>query len=202
MLQLVEKHCILFAAMSFQSVKKISIYEQLITLPDGLTGEIINGQLHTQPRPAAPHALASSRLGADLDGPFGRGRGGPGGWWIIDEPEIHFVLDIEVMAPDIAGWRREKMPSLPQGHKFEVVPDWICEIFSPSSKSMDREEKMPLYAQYGVPYAWLLDPKAHTLEVYRSMDGEWTPVGFFRDDDKVSAPPFEAVTVQLTELWT
>lgn len=187
--------------MSSRRAEKMSLYEHLLALPDGLTGEIVNGQLRTQPRPSGPHALASSRLGADLETPFGRGRGGPGGWWIIDEPEIHFVLDIEVMVPDIAGWRRERMPSLPQGHKFEVAPDWLCEIFSPSSKSTDREEKIPLYAHYGVAYAWLLDPTAHALEVYRSVDGEWAPVGFFRDDDKVSAPPFEAVTVHLAELW-
>ena len=187
--------------MSIQSAKSPSLYEQLVALPEGLTGEIINGQLRAQPRPAGPHALASSRLGADIEGPFGRGRGGPGGWWIIDEPEVHFLLDREVMVPDIAGWRRERMPTLPEGHKFEVVPDWICEVFSPSSKSSDREEKMPLYAHYGVGYAWLVDPKAQTLEAYRLVDGKWAPLGFFRDDDDVSVPPFDAITIHLVELW-
>jgi Uma2 family endonuclease len=124
-------------------LKKPSLYDQLTTLPGGLTGEIINGQLRAQPRPAWSHILAGSRLGADIEGPYGRGRGGRGGWWIIDEPEVHFVLASEITVPDIAGWRKERMPSPAKGHMIQVVPDWLCEIFSPSTKSIDREEKMP-----------------------------------------------------------
>jgi Uma2 family endonuclease len=187
--------------MSRWTAPKPSLYEQLVALPEGLIGEIINGQLRAQPRPSGPHALASSRLGADIEGPYGRGRGGPGGWWIIDEPEIHFVLDTEVVVPDIAGWLHARLPSLPQGHRFEVVPDWICEIFSPATKSGDREEKMPLYARYGVPFAWLVDPKAHTLEAYRLVEGHWTPLGVYRDDDTVRLAPFEAITLHLADLW-
>jgi Uma2 family endonuclease len=187
--------------MSPQSLKKVSLYDRLLALPAGLTGEIINGQLRTQPRPAWPHILAGSRLGADIESAYGRGRGGPGGWWIVDEPEIHFVLDSEVTVPDIAGWRRERMPAPPEGHKIQVVPDWVCEIFSPSSKSTDREEKMPLYAHHGVDFAWLVDPKTRTLEVYERIDAAWRPLGMFRDDDTVSAKPFDAITIHLTDLW-
>ncbi len=133
----------------------LSIYEQLEALPENLVGEIINGVLHAHPRPAGPHALAGSRLGADIEGPYSRGKDGPGGWWIIDEPEVHFARDSEVAVPDIAGWRKERMPRIPQDHRFEVVPDWICEILSPSSAKLDRTEKMPLYAKYGVAYVWL-----------------------------------------------
>ena len=93
-------------------------------------GEIINGVLHAHPRPAGPHALAGSRLGADIEGPYSRGKGGPGGWWIIDEPEVHFIRDTEVAVPDIAGWRKQRMPQVPEDHRFEIVPDWICEILS------------------------------------------------------------------------
>ena len=170
-----------------------------MALPDELTGEIINGQLRAQPRPAWPHSLAGSRLGADIEGPYGRGRGGPGGWWIIDEPEVHFVLDTEVLVPDIAGWRKECMPSPPEGHKIQVVPDWVCEIFSPSTKSI--EEKMPLYARCGVRFAWLVDPKTHTFEAYELVDTAWRPLGFFRDDDLVSVAPFDAIVIRLTDLW-
>lgn len=187
--------------MSRWTVSKPSLYDQLVGLPDGLTGEIINGQLRAHPRPSGPHALASSRLGADIEGPYSRGRGGPGGWWIIDEPEIHFVLDIEVVVPDIAGWLQVRLPSLPQGHRFEVIPDWVCEIFSPATKSSDREEKMPLYARYGVPFAWLVDPKAQTLEAYRLVEGNWMPLGLYRDDDAVCAAPFGAITLRLADLW-
>jgi len=187
--------------MSRWTAPKPSLYDQLVALPDGLTGEIINGQLRAQPRPSGPHALASSRLGADIEGPYGRGRGGPGGWWIIDAPEIHFVLDVEVVVPDIAGWLQVRLPSLPQGHRFEVIPDWVCEVFSPATKSSDREEKMPLYARYGASFAWLVDPKAHTLEAYRLVEGNWTPLGLYRDDDTVCAAPFEAITLRLADLW-
>lgn len=187
--------------MSPQIERKPSLYEQLVALPDGLTGEIINGQLRTQPRPAWPHSLAGSRLGADIEGPYGRGRGGPGGWWIIDEPEVHFILDTEITVPDIAGWRKARMPSPPEGHKIQIVPDWVCEIFSPSSKSTDREEKMPLYARYGVRFTWLVDPKTHTLETYELADAKWQPSGIFRDDDTVSVAPFDEIVIQLADLW-
>ena len=187
--------------MSSQPVRRPSLYEQLIGLPEGLTGEIIRGQLRTQPRPTWAHSLAGSRLGADIEGPYGRGRGGPGGWWIIDEPEVHFVLDTEVLVPDLAGWRRERMPSPPTGHKIPVVPDWICEIHSPSTKSTDREEKMPLYAHYGVRHAWLVDPAGHTLEVFELVDGTWKLLDAFRENQVVSAIPFQEVAIQLRDLW-
>ena len=187
--------------MSPHASRKPSLYQQLLALPEGLTGEIINGQLYTQPRPAWPHSLAGSRLGADIEGPYGRGRGGPGGWWIIDEPEIHLVLDTEVVVPDIAGWRRERLPAPLTGHKIPVAPDWVCEIFSPSTRSRDREEKMPLYARYGVRHAWLVDPKTRTLEAYEQMDGQWHKLGVFRDGDPVSVAPFDAITIHLADLW-
>jgi Uma2 family endonuclease len=187
--------------MSRQLAPIPSLCEQLESLPEGLTGEIINGQLRTQPRPAWPHSLAGSRLGADLEGPYGRGRGGPGGWWILDAPEVHFLLDVEVTVPDIAGWRKERMPDPPEGHKIQVVPDWVCEIFSASTKSTDREEKMPLYARHGVQFAWLVDPKAHTLEAYELADGQWRPLGLFRDEDQVSLAPFDAIVIHLADLW-
>jgi Uma2 family endonuclease len=187
--------------MKISPVHKPTLYEQLLQLPEGLIGEIFNGQLRTHPRPGWPHILASSRLGADLEGAYGRGRGGPGGWWILDEPEIHFELDTVVTVPDIAGWRRERLIDPPAGHKIELAPDWVCEIFSPSTKSIDREEKMPLYAARGVPYLWLVDPKAHTLEAYELKGGKWVLLQLFRDDDPVSARPFDSITIRLNELW-
>jgi len=184
-----------------QPAQHISLYDQLLSLPENLTGEIIDGQLHTQPRPAWPHALAGSRLNADIESAYGRGRGGPGGWWILYEPEIHFILDKEVTVPDIAGWRRERLPDPPAGHKIQVVPDWICEIFSPSTKSKDREVKMLLYARYKVAHAWLVDPHAQTLEASDLRGERWTVAGSFRDDDRVSVVPFDGITIALADLW-
>lgn len=184
-----------------QPALRPTLYEHLLSLPEGLVGEIINGQLYTQPRPTAAHAIAASRLGADLEPPFGRGRGGPGGWWIIDEPEIHFIRDTEVAVPDIGGWRRARMPEIPRDQRFEVTPDWICEILSPSTKSKDREVKMPLYARYGVAYAWIVDPIEKTLEAYALSDGRWKPIGEYRGDDQVSSTPFSEVSIALGEIW-
>ena len=178
-----------------------SLYEQLEALPEGLTGEILDGQLYAQPRPSGPHGLASSSLGYELLGPFQRGRGGPGGWWIIDEPELHFVQDAEVDVPDLAGWRRERMPLLPEGHRYTVVPDWVCEVLSPSSESRDRKVKMPIYARFGVAYTWLVDPLARTLEAYALDTGSWREIGRFAGSERVSVAPFDAVTINLAGLW-
>ena len=183
------------------AIVRPTLYQQLEALPQGLTGEILDGQLYTQPRPSGPHALAASLLGSELIGPFHRGRGGPGGWWIIDEPEVHFRPDIEVCVPDLGGWRRDRMPRIPQGHRFEVVPDWVCEILSNSTESKDRGIKMPLYASYGVTNAWLLDPRSRSLEVYVLEKGAWRQHGGYGERDQVSAPPFQAAVVDLSVLW-
>ncbi len=176
-------------------------YERLLALPENLIGEIIGGELYTQPRPAGPHASASSVLGMDIGSAYHRGRGGPGGWWIIDEPELHFVRDTEVLVPDIGGWRRERMPSIPQDHRFEVVPDWVCEVLSPGTQRKDRVIKMKVYARFGVAFLWLVDPNARILETYALADGQWTVTGLYQDQDEVSAAPFEAVTIALGDLW-
>jgi Uma2 family endonuclease len=183
-------------------IQNAGLYERLLALPENLVGEIIGGELHTQPRPAGPHALSASALGGELYGLFQKGRGGPGGWWIIDEPELHFVRDTEVLVPDIAGWRRERMPALPEDHRFEVVPDWVCEVLSPGTQQKDRITKMKVYARYGVAYLWLVDPLVRILETYALHDEQWTVTGLYQDQDDVSAAPFEAVTIALTDLWT
>ncbi len=112
------------------------------------------------------------------------------------------MRDTEVAVPDLAGWRRKRMPYLPEGHRFEVVPDWVCEILSPSTKRKDRETKMPLYAFYEVQYAWLIDPIEHVLEVYRLNVGTWVESGRFAGADQVIAPPFEAISLDLGAFWS
>jgi Uma2 family endonuclease len=178
-------------------------YDDLLKLPEHLVGEIIDGELIVSPRPASPHARASSIMGADLTGPFDRPPGGggsdPGGWWILDEPELHFGAD--VLVPDLAGWRRERMPVLPSVPAFELAPDWICEIVSPSTARVDRTRKMGVYARVEVPHLWLLDPLAHTLEVFRRHEGSWLLVSTHSEDDKVRAEPFAAVELQLSRWW-
>lgn len=185
-----------------QHAYKRTLYEQLEALPEGLTGEILNGQLHTQPRPAGPHARAETELSIDIGSAYGRGRGGPGGWWILVEPELHFVIDREVVVPDLAGWRKERMPRIPEGHRFEVVPDWVCEILSPSTASKDREVKMPIYAHYGVGCAWLVDPVGKTLEAYGLDNGDWRLLAEASGNDAIKAAPFDALELDLSNLWS
>jgi Uma2 family endonuclease len=184
-----------------QAIPHLTPYEQLLALPENQVGEIIGGQLYVQPRPAGPHAVAELSLGARISYPFRFGEGGPGGWWILVEPEIHFIRDTEVAVPDLAGWRRERMPAIPRDHRFEVVPDWVCEILSPSTAQKDRTLKLPLYARYGVAHAWLVDPLARTLEAFELRQGQWVLLGVIGEDDPVCFPPFAAVTFSLADLW-
>jgi len=174
-------------------------YEDLFALPANRVGEIVAGELHAHPRPSPRHAIASSSVGMEIGGPFQRGRGGPGGWWIIDEPELHLGADI--LVPDLAGWRRERLPTLPDTAWFELVPDWICEVLSPSTARLDRMQKMPLYAENGVAYCWLVDPISRTLEAFELADGKWLLLASFVDDAEVSVKPFDAVSFPLDALW-
>ena len=180
--------------MSAPANKVSSLYDAIEALPVGVTGELVNGQLYAHPRPSAKHGFSASNLGADLVNPFSRGRGGPGGWWIIDEPEVHLVLNEEVCVPDIVGWLRDRMPILPDDQRFTVAPDWICEVLSPSTESYDRKVKMPQYARYGVRYAWLIDPISKWLEAYVLEDGNWIALPVAWDSDKTARiPPFDAI---------
>ena len=184
-----------------EAILLLTPYEQLLALPENQVGEVIGGQLYTQPRPAGPHAMAEAAIVLRIGAPFRFGEGGPGGWWILPEPEIHFIRDTEVAVPDLAGWRRERMPTIPRDHRFEVVPDWVCEILSPSTQQKDRVLKLPLYARYGVAYAWLVDPLARTLEVFELNEGRWILLSAIREDEPVCFPPFTAVTFSLADLW-
>lgn len=176
-------------------------YEDILNLPEHLTGEIINGELYTQPRPTPAHARASSALGAKYVPPFDFGDNGPGGWIILDEPELHLGSKPHIIVPDLAGWRRERLPALPETAWFETAPDWVCEVISPSTAGKDRVKKMPVYAEFGVRHLWLVDPLAKTLEAYRLHDGQWLRIGAWADDDVARIEPFEAVELSLTTLW-
>jgi len=179
--------------------KHPATYEDLLKVPDHLVAEIIDGELYTSPRPAPRHAAASSGLGGALHGPFDRGRGGPGGWWILDEPALHRGRDIVV--PDIAGWRRERLPQLPEEAYFSIQPDWICEVVSPSTASLDRVKKLTIYARERVPHAWLVDPLGQTVEVLRLENARWTIVTTCAGSDVVRLEPFDAIELDLTLLW-
>jgi Uma2 family endonuclease len=174
-------------------------YEDLVAVPDIWVAEIVDGELHTSPRPAPRHARAGSSVGSLLGPPFDLGRGGPGGWQILYEPELHLGRDVVV--PDWAGWRRVRMPKLPETAYFPLAPDWICEILSPSTASLDRAKKLAIYAREGVRHAWLIDPDAGTLEVLRLESGRWAILGCYVGSDRVRAEPFAEVELEIQCLW-
>lgn len=183
--------------------KAKATYDDVLQAPPDKVAEILDGDLVLSPRPAPRHALASSEIGGSLVQPFGRpggrGRGGPGGWWILDEPELH--LGEDVIVPDLAGWRRERLPTLPEEAHFSLAPDWVCEVISPRSAGRDRVQKMRIYSREIVPNVWLVDPIGKTLEVYRLDEGRWILISTHADTDKVHAEPFDAVELTLHDWW-
>ena len=180
---------------------RYATYEDLLKVPDNLVAEIVDGELLTSPRPASPHAFTTGIIHQDI-GPFGRrpsGGGGPGGWWILFEPELH--LGRYILVPDLAGWRRERMPVLRDVPYFELAPDWVCEVLSTSTARLDRVRKKPIYAREGVSHVWLVDHITRTLEVYRLDGGKWIDVGAYGDSERIRAEPFAAVEMDMGQWW-
>ena len=186
--------------MSRRTPERPATYEDLLRVPPHLVAEIIDGELITSPRPTSRHAGAATSLGGFVINPFRHGQGGPGGWMILHEPELH--LGEDVLVPDLAGWRRERMPEMPDVPFFTLAPDWVCEVLSPSTSATDRARKLPIYARDGASHAWLIDPALRTLEVFR-REGErfWTLLATYVDASKVRAEPFDAIELDLALLW-
>jgi Uma2 family endonuclease len=174
-------------------------YDDILALPEHLVGEIVEGELFVSPRPASPHAFAVTVLISWLYRYFGGGGDGPAGWWFLVEPELH--LDDDVLVPDIAGWRRTRMPVLPSVSFFTLEPDWVCEAVSPKTTRIDRFRKLPRYAHHGVPYAWILDPLAYGVEIYRLEGERFSLIATHEGETTVYAEPFEAVGLDLATLW-
>ncbi len=180
--------------------KKLATYSDLLAVPDTLVAEIIAGELITSPRPSMRHARASSTLGMRVGGPFDQGTGGPGGWWIVDEPEIHLQGDI--LVPDLAGWRKDLVPHLPTKTAYcEITPQWVCEILSPSTARLDRIQKLPIYLREKVDFVWLIDPVLKTLEVFQRDENRWLLMNSYVGHDLIRAAPFDAVEIDLGALW-
>ena len=179
--------------------RRPATYADIEALPPHVVGEIVFGVLHARPRPTPRHGVAAGELNSEISGPFGRGRGGPGGWIFIPEPELH--LGTNVVVPDIAGWKRERLSPFPETAYIEVPPDWICEVLSPSTQKLDRTDKLAVYAEFKVGHCWYVDPAARTLEVLALVGGKWLLAATFKDSDPVCAPPFEAHTFPLDVLW-
>ena len=183
--------------MSTKPLKKGATYTDLYDVPEHFVAEIFDGELYASPRPALPHSHAASVLGAKLSGPFHRS--GPGGWVILDEPELHFGND--VLVPNLAGWRRERLPTVPAAAYLTLAPDWVCEVLSPSTEPLDRGAKLRIYARENVSHAWLVDPLRQSLEVLALETGKWIEVALHEGSARARVAPFDAIELDLGSLW-
>jgi len=182
-----------------EAAKKEGTYEDLYALPENMTGEIIDGELIATPRPSQKHIYTTSRLDKEIGPPYEIGRGGPGGWIILVEPEIGFGKNI--LVPDLAGWKRERF-SVDESHNWiAIAPDWACEVLSPSTARNDRMKKMRIYARHEVAFAWLIEPTLKMLEAYRLEGGRWLLLDIYAENDKVRIEPFQDIEIDLGGLW-
>jgi Uma2 family endonuclease len=175
-----------------------AIYNDLERLPENVVGEIIDGELHAHPRPSPRHALAASAIGGMIGNRYHWGSAS-GGWWILDEPELRFGDNVVV--PDIAGWRRQTMPELPESNQFKIRPDWVCEVLSASTVMLDRNRKLPLYVNEGVGHVWLVDPTLHVVEIYQPSISHTDPIMTIVGKVVLNAPPFEDTGIDLGQVF-
>jgi Uma2 family endonuclease len=185
--------------MATKPLKTGATYDDLARVPEHFVAEMFDGELYASPRPAFPHARAAAALAATLGGPFDFNRGGPGGWFLLIEPELHFGND--VLVPDLAGWRRERLPAIPNVAYIALAPDWICEVVSPSTECIDRGKKLRIYAREGVVNAWLVDPLRWSLEVLALESRNLEPIAQHQGNVSVRARPFDAIELELRALW-
>jgi Uma2 family endonuclease len=180
--------------------RRTATYADVLAAPPHLIAEIVDGEQVLSPRPAKPHTAAASALGEELGPPFKRGRGGPGGWIIVDEPELH--LGSHILVPDLGGWRRERMPAIVADEPyFSLAPDWVCEVISPRTETVDRVRKRRIYGEQGVSYLWFVDPIERLLEAFKAQDGNWLLIGSYEGTEKIRVEPFEAFELDLSILW-
>jgi Uma2 family endonuclease len=183
-----------------ESARRLATWEDLLTTPeDGRVWEVLNGQMEVQPRPLPRHNRTQARLSGKLSDPFDQGDGGPGGWWLLIEPEVRLAPH-EIVVPDLAGWRRQRLPQFPETRPIDVTPDWVCEVVSPDDRGRDRVRKSDLYLRTGVPHYWILDPEDRVLEAYEARSGVWLRLGAWGDGDLARIPPFDAIEIDVSSL--
>jgi Uma2 family endonuclease len=182
-----------------QTARRPATYEDLLAVPEHLVAEILFGELVTHPRPASPHVVTAAALLQVIGPPYQAGIGGPGGWVFAIEPELH--LGPHVAVPDLAGWRKARLPALPRTAWFGIAPDWVCECLSPSTERYDRGDKRLIYTEAGIPHAWYINAVLRMLEAYELRDGKWATLDVFLDNEEVRAPPFDAISFSASLLW-
>jgi Uma2 family endonuclease len=180
---------------------KPATLEDLDALPPGIVGEIIEGVLYTMTKPRMRHQRTTRMIGGRVGDPFDNGLGGPGGWWIVTEPGIELPNNTKEISPDVAGWRRERMPEMPVDEAIRVVPDWVCEILSKHTRRHDQLVKLPYYARIGVAYAWIVDLEARVLTAHRLESTAWRIIGTYSDETEARIEPFDVVPLNVIDWW-
>lgn len=181
---------------------KLATYADLLALPEDVRAEVLAGEVVVSPSPSPRHATVQRTVSRFVGGPFhdDDGRGSPGGWWILVEVDVALGPN-DVVRPDLSGWRRERLPRPGATRPIEVVPDWVCEVLSPSTAARDRVAKRALYARAGVAHYWLIDPEARVLEALALRDGVWVEIGAYDDSATVRIAPFDAIELEVGRLF-
>jgi Uma2 family endonuclease len=179
--------------------RKLATYEDTLAYPEGTRTEILAGEILVQPGPSNEHQYFQAGMSRRVGGPFGSDRT-PGGWWILPDVDVRFTLH-DVVRPDHSGWRRTRLASPFGKRPIDVIPDWICEILSPSNFRHDRGRKSDLYAAHGVGHLWIVDPLERLLEAYALQSGRWLRLAAYDDTVTARIPPFEAIELDVGELF-
>jgi Uma2 family endonuclease len=174
-------------------------YQDVIDAPEHKVAEIIDGTLYLSPRPPIRTSVAKQELLLQLWRPYDRGEDGPGGWWLLREPE--FYMGNDVLVPDLVGYRRARLPVLPDASGTDIPPDWVCEALTPVTRALDLTSKRRAYARAGIPHLWQIDDEARLLEAFALEAGQWRLVAALRDDHEVRLAPFGAISFPLSVLW-
>lgn len=184
-----------------EAVRKLATYDDLLALPESERAEVISGGLVTLPSPRPRHSNVQGALRRFVGGPFhdDDGLGGPGGWWIFTDVDVKLSAH-DIVRPDLVGVRRERLPE-PDILPIAIVPDWICEVLSPSNEAHDRVTKKHLYAQYGVGWYWIVDPSVRVLEAFQLREGLWVNVGSYAETASARVPPFDALELPMSRLF-
>ncbi len=187
-----------------RAARRVTI-EEWLAIPEEKRAELIAGVIVYQGMPGPKHGEAQGMTFALVGVPFGRrpaGSSRPGGWWISQEVDME--LGEMGCRPDILGWRRDRQPTLPEPDArglVTAVPDWICEVLSRSTASIDQGKKRRAYHRAGVAHYWLLDPGNRTLTVLERVDRDYLVVLAAGVDEVVCAPPFDAVEMAVAEMF-
>lgn len=182
------------------TARKLATYDDLLAYPEDVKAELLGGEIHVQPAALPRHGRVQLALGRLVGGPFDGDTEGPEGWWILPEVDIRLGPH-DVVRPDLTGWRRPRLPDPWNTRPIDVVPDWICEILSPTTEKLDRVRKQQLYARHGVPYYWIVDPAERVLEAYVLDAGQWRIAGAYDDTALARIPPFDAIELAVGRLF-